>query len=299
MDAMPATEPQHARPADARDTTIGAAWAILICLGGTQVTFNVVSALRHSVLSPVPVLAGLGPVLAAVLLSHLAASRRASAWFRVAITCVMLCSMAVSIGATVEVTTPVFDAWWRAVLFGIVLDAASLLALWFIMDRHGEKQAAATALETAQAAVQEAHARAISAGAQATDAITAAEAKASEAAAEATATQAILDAAAADLSAVRAELQGLKSGLNKRRSSGRKPARSSAPGSGRSSALNKDASSGVPDDVDTQAEALRILGEDPDISGKELGLRLGGLSESYGCRLKRELAKSAPGPDAQ
>jgi hypothetical protein len=149
-------EPQHACPAAGRSTTIAAAWAILIFLGGTQVTFNVVSALRHSTLNPVPVLAGIMPVLASVMLSHLAAFRRAETWFRIAITLVMICSMAVSIGATVAVTAPVFGTWWRAVLFGIMLDAASLLALWFIMDRHGEKAAVATALETAHATAREA-----------------------------------------------------------------------------------------------------------------------------------------------
>lgn len=42
-------------------------------------------------------------------------------------------------------------------------------------------------------------------------------------------------------------------------------------------------------DLDTEAEALRILGAEPKISGGELGRRLG-KSESYGCRLKNKLA---------
>jgi hypothetical protein len=295
IDGMP--EPQRALPARRWESTVAAAWATIICLGGTQVWFNVASALRHSALSPVPVLAGLAPVLGSVLLSHLAASRRASPLFRALVTVIMLAAMAVSIGATIEVATPVLAHAWRAVLLGIVLDSASLAALWFIMDRHREKADAASAADQAQAAASDATARAAAAGEQAREAIAQAAARADEAAADAAEARAGRDAASAELTAVRAELQGLRSGLNKRRGSGRKPARGSASGAGASSALNKGAGSAVPDDVDTQAEALRILGEDPDISGRELGIRLGGLSESYGCRLKRELAKSAPGPD--
>jgi len=295
IDGMP--DPQHARPARERDTTIAAAWAILICLGGTQVTFNVASALRHSTLSPVPVLAGLGPVLAAVLLSHLAASRRAQAWFRVAITLVMLCSMAVSIGATVEVTTPVFAAWWRAVLFGIVLDAASLLALWFIMDRHGEKAAAAAAVELARAE----GARAVADAREAAGKAAAAEA---ELAAFRDQSQAELSAVQAELTAATARASALNDALKSRRGSPPKRTRSSPPNRRAGSPVNpragspvnSDASSPLPGDVDTQAAALSILAEKPGISGAELGAHLG-VSKSYGCRLKRELAESVVGPD--
>ena len=50
----------------------------------------------------------------------------------------------------------------------------------------------------------------------------------------------------------------------------------------------------IPDDIDTQAEALRILGEDPDISGSELG-RMLGTTPGYGRTLKRRLTQVAPG----
>ena len=53
----------------------------------------------------------------------------------------------------------------------------------------------------------------------------------------------------------------------------------------------------VPDDVDTQAAALEILAAEPDISGSELGRRLG-KTERYGCMLKNSLAGSVPGPEA-
>ena len=54
----------------------------------------------------------------------------------------------------------------------------------------------------------------------------------------------------------------------------------------------------VPEDVDTQAAALEILAKNPDISGSELGRRLG-KTERYGCMLKKQLAGSVAGPDAQ
>ena len=56
--------------------------------------------------------------------------------------------------------------------------------------------------------------------------------------------------------------------------------------------------SAVPNDVDTQAEALRILAEDPDIEGSELG-RLLGKTPGYGRTLKRKLAPSPAGPDSK
>jgi hypothetical protein len=52
----------------------------------------------------------------------------------------------------------------------------------------------------------------------------------------------------------------------------------------------------VPDDVDTQAAALEILAAHPDISGSELGRRLG-KTPRYGCTLKSRLAPSVPGGD--
>ena len=52
----------------------------------------------------------------------------------------------------------------------------------------------------------------------------------------------------------------------------------------------------VPKDVETQAEALRILSDDPDIDGSELGRRLG-KTPGYGRTLKRKLAPSVAGPD--
>jgi hypothetical protein len=51
----------------------------------------------------------------------------------------------------------------------------------------------------------------------------------------------------------------------------------------------------VPRDVDVQAEALSILAADPDISGADLGERVG-RSERWGQTFKKNLAGSAAGP---
>lgn len=50
----------------------------------------------------------------------------------------------------------------------------------------------------------------------------------------------------------------------------------------------------VPEDVDTQAAALEILAAEPDISGAQLGLRLG-KTERYGQMLKKNLASASAG----
>jgi hypothetical protein len=84
------------------------------------------------------------------------------------------------------------------------------------------------------------------------------------------------------------------------RISGQKPTRKSAPKKAASSTRKSTPSSTpepqVPDDVDTQAEALRILAANPDISGSELGRQLG-RTERYGCMLKKSLAASTAGPE--
>jgi hypothetical protein len=92
---------------------------------------------------------------------------------------------------------------------------------------------------------------------------------------------------------VQVPVQAPRSRVTKRRGSGVTRKRGSAVTKGASSPLPAE----PPDDMDTQAEALRILSDKPEISGGELGRRLG-KSESYGCRLKNKLAASVAGPEA-
>jgi hypothetical protein len=312
MSDMPA-DPQHARSREV-DTTLAAAWAVLLLLGGTQVTFNVASALHHASPSPVRVLAGVAPVLAAVLLSHLAASRAAAEWFRWVVGGVMLCSMAVSIGATIQVTAPVFGHLWREIIFGIVLDAASLLALWFIMDRHSAKIAAAAAELEAADALERARTDAADATRNAADAAAELTRFREQSAAQLATVREQLEAdlaqARTGLAAADARATALNEALRVRRSSpskrgagsprrkgaGSPPARDV--GSPRGDGTGSPVNSGGSEDLDTEARALDILAAEPGIRGKELGRRLG-VSESYGCRLRNRLAAVAPVPDQQ
>lgn len=75
-----------------------------------------------------------------------------------------------------------------------------------------------------------------------------------------------------------------KTGTTARQPTRRKPARAASV-------------SAIPNDVDTQAEALRILADNPDIDGSELGRQLG-KTPGYGRTLKRKLAGSMAGPDS-
>lgn len=111
------------------------------------------------------------------------------------------------------------------------------------------------------------------------------------------------DTAVSDLAAARTELAEAVAkaevlAQKLARASGQKRTRKSPPKKAPASTPETPASSPpevqVPEDVDTQAAALEILAKEPDISGSELGRRLG-KSERYGCMLKRDLAGSAPG----
>lgn len=253
---------------------LGAAWAVLVGTGVTSVTYNVVHATQGARLEIVlALLLGFAPAFVAACLSHVAAVLDAPGWVKAAVIAVMGAGMVLSASATAAVVAPA-DPSWRGWLFGGTLDAAALLALWAILTARGRKNEAAMAVEAAHEAVQNARA------------------EVAEAVGERDAARAELASVRADLEA---EVQGLRSALTdalnkaltQRRGSGRTRARSSAPAK---------PSGSVPRDVDTQAEALRILGEEPDISGQELGRRLG-KSESYGCRLKNKLAAHIAGDE--
>lgn len=276
-------------PAGHTGSVKAAAWGILLGAGGISVTYNVYHALHGGQVKPaLAYLLGIGPVFVAMCLSHIVAEYRGGKVIKGLAFAVMGGAMGQSIGAIVAVVRPA-DGPWMGALFGCVLDAASLIALFILLQSRGGKVAEATARDAAEARAGQAAARAVTL-----------DADLSATREELTAAAAERDAVRSELAAARAEVQGLRSGLNQRRGSGRKPARSSGSGSGRGSGPAKPAGSGPnpeePADIDTQAEALSIYLADREISGSELGRRLG-KSESYGCRLKRELAKSVADPE--
>jgi hypothetical protein len=77
-----------------------------------------------------------------------------------------------------------------------------------------------------------------------------------------------------------------------------KPPANKTASSPRNKAPNSPPETEVPNDVDTQAEALLILAAEPTISGSDLGLRLG-KTKRYGQILKNKLAGSVAGPDGK
>lgn len=259
------TQPKH---------TPYAAWAVLSVMGGSSVIFNVVHAFRHAPHNwLLPALYGIGPVLAAVLLSHIGADRRVGKWTRAAVVVVMLLSMATSIGATADIVEPMSGPYLNW-LYGAIMDAAALVALRVILDSRSKAAGEATALEAAEAEAR------------------AARSQAAEADNRAAAAETALASTRAELEAVRAKLPA----RNTRRGSARKPARNTAAASARNQPAGSAPALPPEADLDTEAQALLILGEEPGISGSQLGIRLG-KSDRYGRELIKRLAPSVAGPD--
>jgi hypothetical protein len=271
----------HARKPAPHAPGLLAAWVILVSAGSTSVIYNVYHAVGNGSMAPfLALLYGFMPVFLAALVSHIVAESESGWVMQAAAVVVMFGAMALSIGATATVVHPAAGVWMQW-LFGGLLDGATLVALRVILVSRSRKHRAATELEAAQEAGQQAAARAFQAEQE-------------------------LAAAKAELVSVRgdleAEVQRLTSALTDAMNKALTKRRGSGSGGGRGSGSKKPAGSGpktgVPSDVDTQLEALRILDEEPGISGGELGRRLS-KSESYGCRLKNRLAGHMAGPEAQ
>lgn len=261
-------DPQHAAPEPHAAGRPYAAWAVLSVMGGSSVIFNVVHAFRHAPHNwLLPGLYGIGPVAAAVLLSHIGADRRVGKWTRAAVVWVMLLSMATSIGATADIVEPMSGPYLNW-LYGAIMDAAALVALRVILDSRSKAAGELTALEAA-------HAEAESARNRAAD------------------LEASLATARAELAAVPAAVPARKAV----RASARKPARNSGGTSARKQPAGSAPEVPAEADLDTEAQALLILQGEPGISGSQLGIRLG-KSDRYGRDLIKRLAPSAPGPDA-
>jgi hypothetical protein len=112
-----------------------AAWSVLLSMGGTSMAFNIYHAVHgqgHLVVG-LALLYGIAPVLAAMGLSHMGASRRDKLIMQIIIFGVMIGAMVLSangIGEVLKATAGPQMCW----VFGGVLDAASLTALWMILN---------------------------------------------------------------------------------------------------------------------------------------------------------------------
>jgi len=264
----------------------GAAWAVLIGTAVTSVTYNVVHALPVLELA-LALLLGFAPAFVAACLSHVAAVLDAPGWVKAAVIAVMLGGMVLSASNTAAVVAPA-EPGWRGWLFGIVLDAGALLALWAIMASRRQRNEATAAVEAARTETQ------------------AARAEAHAATAEAAELRAGLGTAQASLAEVQAELAALRErnktrnrGRNSGRNQGRNTGRNTAPSSARNTAPSSAPSSAPAtagsgeDELSIEARALqeiagaRAKGET--LNGSELGRRLG-VTERYGRDLIKKLA---------
>lgn len=144
MDGMPTHLPRHAA---ARHSS-AAAWVVLVAMGGTTMTFNV----WHDVTTgrmplPLAILTGVVPIVVSMGLSHIVATHNGGFWLKAVTFGVMIGSMALSVGATGAVVRQAEGPlWW---LFGVVVDAAALVALRVIMSPGDPAEAPAGAIPEA------------------------------------------------------------------------------------------------------------------------------------------------------
>ncbi len=267
--------PKHANPEAAavavpvKSGATAAAWAVLVGMGGTSVTYNIFHAVNHGRMNlGLALLYGIAPVFAAMCLSHIVAEHASGNAMKLAAFAVMAGAMTLSMGAIASVVAPAAGPWMRW-LFGAVLDAAALVALRVILEGRSRKASAASAMEAAHAIAREAAGKV--AGLE------------------------------AELSRVLAELEAERkrasSPRKPRRGSPRKPRPSSAPEPALTSASGSapELPAGTDlDDLGTEAQALNILAADPDISGSELGRRLG-KTDRYGRELIKRLVPAGSG----
>lgn len=129
-----------------------AEWMLLLTMGGISAWFNIQNnAGAGKMHLDLAIGAGIAPVIAAMLSSHIVAKRReAGRWIRIATFAVMLGAMALSAQAVGDVVRPGDHyLWW---LFGPVIDAGELIALHFLLTHAAAAKAAKQAAEAESAA---------------------------------------------------------------------------------------------------------------------------------------------------
>jgi hypothetical protein len=266
---------------------VKAAWAVVIAMGGTSVTYQIFHAVVYGQMNLyLAILYGLVPTAVAALLSHIVATHKGG-WMLQALTfAVMLGAMALSVNSTGAVVhTAAGKLWW---LFGLVLDAAALISLRVILSAHERKRDEATALEGAEQAAREALTRAQQA-----------DVERARHAADAEQLRVELAAANATAEALKAARVPAR---KPRRSSARKPATSS--GRNRTAASAPEpaqvpgGSSGPGDELDLDTEALILKYIDEGYSASKAGV-MAGASDSYGRHIGRlrKAAKQEPAGD--
>lgn len=152
MDPM---TPAHAKPVRLTSDQV-AAWLVLAGAGLTMASFNIWHALHSEMPGYLAGLVGVAPVLIAMGLSHIVATRQG--WVLKAVTFLVMCgAMVLSVRATGYVVRQAFGNLWP--LFGAVVDSAALVALQAILSpsaKAARKAAESAAPEAAPSAVPEA-----------------------------------------------------------------------------------------------------------------------------------------------
>jgi hypothetical protein len=153
---------KHASPESLvrRSAAAPAAWAVLIGMGSTSVTYNIYHSVHTGhMLWYLALPYGVAPVFGAVFLSHLVAVHKGGWFIQSLVFAVMLGAMGLSMGAIASVVAPAAgDLRW---LFGAVLDAAALIALRILLSERERTGKDAAALQAAMAGAQEAKERAV------------------------------------------------------------------------------------------------------------------------------------------
>lgn len=275
--------PEHARiPIIKPVTAKTAAWAVLIVVGGTQVTYNIWHAVLGGRLNIfLAILYGIVPVFTAMCLSHIVATYKGGRVMQAITFLVMLGAMGLSISASAAVVAPAAGPDLRKWVFGLVLDTGVLVALRVILSER-EQDAARQETERAEAAAREEATGAAALEAARAEAAAAA-ARTAEVEAELAARTATMEAdlarsaTALEVERARAETLAAVRGSGPRTAPGPLP----RGGSGRSG-------TGPADDLALEAKALELLEGDPEMSGAALARELG-ITPGYGRKLRRRL----------
>jgi hypothetical protein len=127
------------RPAAGAGHARGVSWAVLVGTAGTELVFNIVHATGRLELV-LAVLYGVAPVATGIGLSHIVAACRGGWLMRTIAVVIMLCAMALSVGAVATVVAPAAPGLLRF-LFPATLDGAAMLALQVVLSARPARPA--------------------------------------------------------------------------------------------------------------------------------------------------------------
>jgi len=126
----------HGKPSGSHKSARGVAWAVLVGIGLTTITFNVYHAFHAGRMpAPLDVLYGMVPITLAMGLSHIVAAYRGGLVMKTVTFAVMGAAMWLSISAVAAVVTAA--AGGNRWLFGLAMDAGTLMALHVVLTPRG------------------------------------------------------------------------------------------------------------------------------------------------------------------